>query len=81
MVVALRRMGGRDLRAEVLNLVAQRVRVLAEEFLSKLKSTVDRDQSKVASRTSDGWTMSDMASKRLLAATQLLNEGEIERAY
>ena len=82
MVSALRRLGGRDLRAEVLSLVARRDRVLAEEFLAKLKSASDREssQAKTSSRSSDGWSMPDAMSKRILAAGQLLKEGQIERA-
>jgi hypothetical protein len=82
MVIALRRMGGKDLRAEVLSLVARRDRMLAEEFLAKLKSATDREteQSKGPPRSSDGWATSEVISKRLQAAGQLLNEGQIQMA-
>lgn len=82
MVIALRRLGGKDLRVEVLNLVARRDRVLAEEFLAKLKGATDgeTDQSKGTTRASDGWTTSEAISKRLQAASQLLNEGQIQSA-
>lgn len=82
MVIALRRMGGKDLRADVLSLVARRDRVLAEEFLAKLKSATDgqTEQSKGPVRSSDGWATSEVISKRFHAAGQLLNEGQIERA-
>ncbi len=82
MVIALRRMSGRDLRAEVLNLVARRDRVLAEEFLAKLNSATDRETkvSKSMSRSGDGWSTSEAISRRLAAATELLNDGQIESA-
>jgi hypothetical protein len=82
MVIALRRLGGKDLRVEVLNLVARRDRILAEEFLAKLKSATDgeTEQSKGAMRSSDGWSTSEVISKRLQAASQLLNEGQIQSA-
>jgi hypothetical protein len=75
MVVALRRMGGRDLRAEVLNLVARRDRSLAEEFLSKLKSDADRDKSKVT-RTSDGWTLSGHCIQETSGGYSALERGK-----
>jgi len=82
MVVALRRMGGKDLRVEVLNLVARRDGVLAEEFLAKLKSATDgeTERSKGTPRSGDGWSTSEVISKRLQAASQLLKEGQIQSA-
>lgn len=82
MVVALRRMGGHDLRSEVLNLVAKRDHALAEEFLAKLKTSSDAEaqQSKNPARSNDGWSTPDVLVKRLQAANQLLNEGQFESA-
>ena len=37
-VTAMRRMSGRDLRAEVLTVMAKRDRALADEFFAKLKN-------------------------------------------
>ena len=52
MVIALRRSSGRDLRSEVLSLVARRDQTLGEEFLTKLKKENEReiDDSKNARR-------------------------------
>jgi hypothetical protein len=82
MVIGLRRLGGKDLRAEVINLVARRDRPLTEEFLAKLKSATDRETepSNAPTRSNDGWSTSEVISKRLQAASQLLNEGQIEKA-
>lgn len=80
MVVTLRRLSGKDLRVEVLKLVARRDRVLAEEFLAKVKNAGEAGPSKGPSPANDGWSTSEVISKRLLAAGQLLDAGEIERA-
>ncbi len=82
MVIALRRMSGRDLRSEVLSMVARRDRALSEEFLTKLKNSIDseKEDSKSALRSGDGWSTSPLLSKRLQVANDLLNEGEVERA-
>jgi hypothetical protein len=85
MVVALRRISVRDLRSEVLNLAARRDRALAEEFLSKLTAATrkEADDSKNNSNThnpSDGWSISEIESKRLQIARKLIDDGEIERA-
>jgi hypothetical protein len=82
MVIALRRMDGKDLRLEVLNLIVRRDRTLAEECLAKLKSATDREaeQSKDPPRSGDGWSAPEVVSKRLQAASQLLNEGQIQSA-
>jgi hypothetical protein len=82
MVIALRRMSGRDLRSEVLSLVARRDRALGEEFFAKLKSENEREteDSKGKGRPGDSWSTSEAASKRLLVASKLLNDGQVERA-
>jgi hypothetical protein len=82
MVIALRRMSGRDLRSEVLSMVARRDRALSEEFLTKLKSSTDREteDSKSRPRSGDGWSTSEAISKRLQVAKTLLDDGQVERA-
>jgi hypothetical protein len=85
MVMGLRRMSGRDLRSEVLSLVARRDRQLGEEFLSKMKAETEREarDSKgngATQRSGDSWSSSEAESKRLLVARNLLEVGEIERA-
>jgi hypothetical protein len=82
MVTALRQLGGKDLRVEVMNLVARRDPILANEFLMKLKSTTEREatESTAKSRSGNGWSTSEVISKRLQAASQMLNEGQIQSA-
>jgi hypothetical protein len=80
-VVALRRMSGRDLRSEVLNLAARRDRTLGEEFLTKLKDETTRELNDESTRgTADSWSVSDATAKRLLLADRLLDDGQVERA-
>ena len=79
MVLALRRLGGNDLRTEVLGLVASRDRALADEFLAKLKTDTEaKDYSKTRPR--DNWSASEADTKRLEVARQLLKEGQVQQA-
>ncbi len=85
MVIALRRMSGRDLRSEVLSLAARRDRALGEEFLAKLKDETSREsrdsKSDASTRnTADSWLVSEAAAKRFLLARKLLEDDQIERA-
>lgn len=85
MVIALRRMSGRDLRSEVLSLVARRDRALGEEFLAKLKDETKRESEDSKSdanarNAADSWSGSEVAAKRLQLARRLLDDGQIERA-
>jgi hypothetical protein len=84
-VIALRRMSGRDLRSEVLNLAARRDRTLGEEFLSKLEDSTKREaaDSRNDAQTGtggDNWSTSPDAAKRLQLARSLLDDKQIERA-
>jgi len=84
-IVALRKLSGRDLRLEVLNLAARRDRTLAEEFLEKLKEDSKRaaanSENDSSSRSGgDSWSISDSLSKRLQLARRLLDDGDIERS-
>jgi len=82
MVVALRKMEGRDLRFEVLSLASRRDRALGELFLAKLKSDTERDSNNTrntgASR--DVYSGSEGASRRLQVASKLLSEGQVDQA-
>lgn len=82
MVVGLRRLSGRDLRAEVLSLVARRDRTLAEEFFTKLKKETEREieDSKSGRQSRDGWSTTEAVTKRLLVAGKLLDDGQVETA-
>ncbi|HEU0253587.1 MAG TPA: hypothetical protein VFR12_11190, partial [Pyrinomonadaceae bacterium] len=81
MVIGLRRLSGRDLRTEVLGLMARRDRKLAGEFLAKLKNETDRQARESNSkRPLDNWSASVDEAKRLEVAWRLLNEGQVEAA-
>jgi hypothetical protein len=81
MAIALKRVSGRDLRTEVLGLIAKRDRKLASEFLAKLKNETDRQaRESNSTRSLDNWSGSVDEDKRLLVAWRLLNEGQVEAA-
>lgn len=82
MVAALRRASGRDLRSEVLSMVARRDRGLGEEFLAKLKTENEREtkDSKSTRSSGDSWSAAEADSKRLQVARRLLDDGQVERA-
>ena len=80
MVLALRRISGRDVRMEVLTLAAPRDRALGEEFLAKLKDDTRRAAESDGKRSADSWLTSEQVSKRLLLARKLIDEGKIEAA-
>lgn len=85
MVVALRRLSGRDLRSEVLGLAARRDRALGEQFLAKLKDENERDAKKTNNdvntrNAADSWSVSEATAKRLLLADRLLEDGQVELA-
>ncbi len=80
MAIALQQSSGRDLRAEVLGLIARRDRALAEEFLAKFKEQTEREEDSSGQGNNDSWSISDATVKRFLLARRLLDEGEITRA-
>ena len=82
MVTALRRMSGRDLRFEVLSVIAKRDRALSEEYFAKLKSETDssKKEAKNTAEPNDGWNVSEAVSKRLQVASALLKDGQVDRA-
>jgi hypothetical protein len=80
MVTAMRRMSGRDLRAEVLSVMAKRDRALSEEFLAKLKSESDSAKDKNAAVPKDDWIVPEAVAKRIQVASTLLKEGQTDKA-
>lgn len=71
----------RDLRSEVLRLVAKRDRDLAEEFLAKLSEADERERNEAtAKRNRDPEEASISIAKRIQLARRLLDDGETERA-
>jgi hypothetical protein len=80
MVMAMRRMSGRDLRFEVLSVIARRDRALAEEFFAKLKGESEAEESRNKQPPNDTWTITDALAKRLQVASALLKDGQPEKA-
>ena len=72
------------LRREVLSLAARCDRVLAEEFLQKLKTDQQQTNTGTAGNTSPSgnslWALPDALEKRLGLAKDLLSTGDVERA-
>jgi hypothetical protein len=81
-VIALRKMSGRDLRADVLSLASRRDKALGEQFLLKLKSENERDaaDAKNPRNTRDVFSGPEAARKRLLVAGKLLADGQVDVA-
>lgn len=81
MVIGLRRLSGRDLRTEVLGLMASRDRKLAGEFIAKLKAETERQAAESNNtRPLDGWAVSVDEAKRIEVARRLLKEGQVQAA-
>lgn len=76
-VTAMRRMSGRDLRAEVLTVMAKRDRALADAFIAKLKTEIDSSKEKSAPLPKDDWFVPEAVSKRIQVASALLNARDI----
>jgi hypothetical protein len=75
----------RDMRSEVLRMVAKRDRKLSEEFLKKLEDAAEREAKDAAAdadlrRASDQWSAPAAKAKRLALARALLQDGDVERA-
>ncbi|HEY0082247.1 MAG TPA: hypothetical protein VGB61_05610, partial [Pyrinomonadaceae bacterium] len=79
----------RNLRGEVLSLAAKRDRALGEEFLARLDDARKQERESAAAKTSEATlssnannseAMSAAAHQRLELATQLLRDGDTERA-
>jgi hypothetical protein len=82
MVTAMRRMSGRDLRFEVLNMMAKRDLALSEEYFAKLQSQEEseKESSKNTSQAKDDWLVPEAVSKRLHVASTLLQNGQTDKA-
>lgn len=82
MVIALRKMSGRDLRSEVLSLASRRDKALGEQFLAKLKSENDREtgDTKNSGSSRNVFSGPEASLKRLLVASKLLNDGQVDLA-
>lgn len=73
--------GGRDLRSEVLRLVAKRDRKLGEEFLKALDEATEKERTEAAAdqrRNNSGTRLG--SSQRLQLARRLVEDGEVQRA-
>ena len=84
MVIALRRWGGGDSRAEVLNVATRRDQSLGDEFLAKLIATEAKAAEALAKNAqpfNDGRTTSEETSKRLSFAHRLLDENKADKAF
>jgi hypothetical protein len=82
MVIALRKLSGRDLRVEVLSLVSRRDKPLAEQFLAKLQSETQREagDEKNSAGPRNVFSGPEANLKRLLIANKLLADGEVTAA-
>ena len=84
-VIALRRPGEGDSRAEVLTIAARRDRALGDEFLAKLMEAGAKPGEQATDQTSqpvnDSWNTSDDTSQRLSFAHRLLDQNEAEKAF
>jgi len=82
MVTAMRRMSGRDLRFEVLNMMAKRDLALSEEYFAKLQSQheSEKESSKNSPQPKDDWLVPEAVSKRLQVASSLLKNGQTDKA-
>jgi hypothetical protein len=72
--------GARDLRSEVLRLVAKRDRALGEEFLKKLTEEDEKAKTPAADSELNPFVTPEAISKRLQLARRLLQDGEVDRA-
>ena len=80
MAAALLRSSGRDLRVEVLGLIARRDRTLAEEFFETLRGETEAEEALKKQPPNDNWIVTDAISKRFQVALALLKDGQIDRA-
>ena len=67
-----------NIRREVLAVTARRDRLLAEEFLQKMKA--DRQETKVENSKPSLWELPEALEQRLSLAESLLRTGDVERA-
>jgi hypothetical protein len=72
--------GARDLRSEVLRLVAKRDRMLGEELLKKLSDEIEKTKTQTEDPELNPFATPEALSKRLQLARRLLEDGEVDRA-
>ncbi|HXM36675.1 MAG TPA: hypothetical protein VN920_15880 [Pyrinomonadaceae bacterium] len=75
----------RDMRSEVLQIVARRDRKLANEFLQKIEDDAAKQAKDAATdadlmRLSNQWSAPESQAKRIALARALLEDGDVERA-
>lgn len=68
-----------SIRNEVLRLASKRDRALGEEFLKRIEESRERDAA-LSSLNRDPWMSQPSQAQRLQLATQLLQDGDTERA-
>jgi hypothetical protein len=69
-----------SIRNEVLRLASKRDRALGEEFLKRIEDSRERDAAALSSLTRDPWMAQPSQAQRLQLATQLLQDGDVERS-
>jgi len=81
-IIGLKKLGGNDLRVDVLSLASHRDRALGEQFLAKLKLENARTTSDPKNTISprDVFSAPEASQKRLLVANKLLAAGEVKAA-
>jgi hypothetical protein len=81
---AVVRRSPRDMRSEVLRIMAKRDRKLADEFLKKLEDAAEREAKEATAdanrRGTDQWAAPAAVAKRLALARSLLQDGDVELA-
>jgi len=81
-IIGLKKMGGNDLRVDVMSLASRRDRALGEQFLAKLKfeNTREAGDAKNTLSSRDVFSAPEASQKRLLVANKLLAAGEVKAA-
>src|ERR1043165_32167 len=69
-----------SIRNEVLRLASKRDRALGEEFLKRIEDSRERDAAALNPFNRDPWMSQPSQAQRLQLATQLLQDGDVERA-
>ena len=69
-----------SIRNEVLRLASKRDRALGEEFLKRIEESRERDAAALSSLNRDPWMSQPSQAQRLQLATQLLQDGDVERS-
>ncbi|MFL6546829.1 MAG: hypothetical protein ACJ8LM_16825, partial [Candidatus Udaeobacter sp.] len=74
----------REMRSEILRMVAKRDRKLTDELLAKLEVAADREAKEAAAdakrQPMDQWSASAAQAKRLALASAMIEDGDVDRA-